>query len=362
MIRVISYLVYKSTRRRSAWVCLFLGIAGIGDAAVWGSSQEEAEVIERVKAHAHIDYADYRVGFRWEAATPPAGWSFVCRAAYENYTNLLVVLEQQDQVVSRYVVPPNEKSPLAVAYDGEAYDAIEYLARMRPEWMNPKPAEGMPVIIQAVTGNQLDLTARLLDWGADVNSRGINVDTLMDVAGRRSLQMYELIRRRGGRASDENKGISRFKPEVRAQLVEKLTPNMLCMASNQLIWTNRRQIHLPPRQEPAGNSGYPFPAWRDLSGDESYELEKLLEEAGEAGGGTILLKYTEPLDRLFLQSAVIPILDRLNLVGLWIPPDGEPLPLVMRHDYFPLLPPVQPEDGYSVVPMADRFGNDKMPE
>ena len=148
-------------------------------------------------------------------------------------------------------------------------------------------------------------------------------------------------------------------------MVEKLTPNMLCMASNQLIWANQRQIHLPPRQEPAGNSGYPFSTWRDLSSDEQYELEKLLEEAGEAGGGTILLKYAEPLDWLFLQSAVIPILDRLNLVGLWIPPDGETLPLVMRHDYFPLLPPVQPEDGYSVVPMADRSGpvrSDTMPE
>lgn len=326
------------------------------EGAVWGNPEEEAKLIEQVKAHPEIDYAVGQVTLEGEMSTN-GGLRLVYKAAHEDYTNLLVVMEQQDRAVSRYETPEGQQTPMDLAFAGKAFGAVELFARLRPDWLNPPPSRGTPQVILYVWKNDVELTRMLLDWGANVDSRGVNANTPMEMAGSKSIEMYELIRSRGGKCSFENRALRKWNPEVRNQVIEKYRPLMCHLISNRLELANGEWVALPPKELIASPAGGPsFPSWRELTSDERYQVEKALQKVGEQCGGTVLLAYHDAHDHLFIRSSIIPILEGLNLVGIFIPPEGEKLPLHLKHDCFPLLPPLKPADGDIPAPLGGDRG------
>lgn len=342
-------------------ICIVLGInillAGSvrTEGAVWGNPAEEAKLIEQVKAHPEIDFAICQVTLEGTLSTN-GGLRLVYKAAHEDYTNLLMVVEQQDRAVSRYETPEGELTPMDMAFAGKAFGAVELFARLRPDWLNPPPSRGSSQVATFVWKNNVELTRKLLDWGANVDSRGVNAETLMEIAADSSLEMYELIRNRGGKCSFENKALSKWKPEVRNQVIEKYRPHLCHLISNRLELADSEWVTLPPKEPVSSPAGGPaFPSWRDLTSDERYQLEKAFQKVGEQCGGTVLLAYHDAHDHFFIRSSIIPILEGLNLVGIFIPPEGGELPFHLKNDFFPTLPPLKPEDGYTAVP----FGGDQ---
>ena len=326
------------------------------EGAVWGSAAEEAKLIEQVKAHPEIDYALCQVTLEGALLTN-GGLRLVYKAAHEDYTNLLAVVEQQDRAVSRYETPEGEQTPMDLAFAGKAFGAVELFARLRPDWLNPPPSRGTPPIILYIWKNDIEWTRKLLDWGANVDSRGVNANTPMEMAGRKSLEMYELIRGRGGKCSFENRALRKWDPEVRNQVIEKYRPHMCHLISNRLELATGEWVAVPPKElisSPAGE--LPFPSWRELTSDERYQLEKAFRKVGEQCGGTVLLAYHDADDHLFIRWSIIPILEGLNLVGIFIPPEGDKLPFHLKNDSFPLLPPLKPADGEISVPLGGDQG------
>ena len=337
-------------------ICRVLGywflLAGVmrADGAVWGSPEEEGKLIEQVRAHPELDYALCQVT-REGALSTNAGLRLVYTAAYEDYTNLLNVVEQQDRAVSRYETPEGEQTPMDLAFAGKAYGAVELFARLRPDWLNPPPFRGTAPITSFVWRNDVEMTRKLLDWGANVNSRGVSANTLMEMAGRKSMEMFMLIRSQGGKCSFENKALSKWKPEIREQIIEKHRPFICHLVSNRLELADGEWVALPPKElltSPVG--GAAFPDWRELTSDERHQLEVAFQKAGAQCGGTVLLAYHDNHDPFFIQSSLVPILEGLNLVVIYIPPEGRKLPFHLQNDFFPLLPPLKPEDGYVSVP------------
>ena len=288
----------------------------LSDEAIHGDA-EEHKWVSFVEAHPEIDFATFRV----MTNSPTRGIEMVTYAASRNYLELLGVLEEKGGAVSRFQVGPTEFSPVRIAMACDADEVLPFLLRERPDWIAQAPDGMDPPVVIALNISQTNQLTILLDAGADINSRGQDGRTLLQFAAFRSVELFDLIRRRGGKSAVLSQNFMWGK-EVIQGLINKYSDCALHLYDDRIQLANGDSIPFfqakPPwLAESAAERVRPDTADEQATTQLVLELKK----AGAKNNGTLFFivhPNSDNLNYLHLE----PILERLNLAALYVPDEG----------------------------------------
>lgn len=298
------------------------------------SKAEEDRLVAFVNAHPEIDYTTYRMDESVIDREEFHGQSLLICALASNYTNLIDLLEQKQQVVSRYEYKLGTNHNLLFrALAWQAYDAMGQIVRIRPDLMN-ETVVGDPFIFSVPsTGNQSALV-QLLDTGLDVNEyRDTHGQTLLDAVSRDS-DWFELVRRYGGRRSTQKNALPQA---FRERKLRECASRAATISLDRIIFPGGRSVELPGYDMIENLTPSIMSAkWRELSGADEHALEKELRTLGEGCGGLVIFRCGEG-GVYHLRPHIEPILNRLNLAGIYLMQIGTSSPFVRQSDFCPYI-------------------------
>lgn len=294
------------------------------------SQAEEDKWVSFVEAHPGNDYAIYRMR---EDVTN--GMTMMNFAAGRNYHRLLDVIEQSGGAIRRYEIPENSASPLMLAMLFEADEAVDMLLKARPEWANRfDPVLGSTPIYVAMTKTNIAGVELLLDHGADVDSvDGLTGQTLLQNAALRSPGMYELVRRRGGRQNQEPY-LFRWKPEIRAAIIDKYLSMACSVYSDYMVFASGIRVEFPGAEQVTNALGEVRDKYSPLPQTTVNVLRQELSAAGREGKGTLVMKCHADSYKS-LARWVEPHLAELNLAAIYEAEEGRALSPRIPDSYVP---------------------------
>jgi hypothetical protein len=302
------------------------------------SEAEESRWVAFVEAHPEMDFASYRMR---EDVTN--GMQLISFAAGRNYDRLLTVMEQRGGAIRRHVVQDNTASPLALALMFEADEAVEVLLKIRPEWANRfDPFLGSVPVYVPMAKTDVPGVKRLLDHGADADSvDGLTGQSLLQNAALRSLEMYELVRRQGGR-QNQSRHLFQWKPEIRAALIEKNMPLASSVYPDKIVFASGVGVDYP-RVETATNAfGQERVLLSPLPQEAVVVLKHELGVVGLKGSGTLIMKcYGDSYNGL--ARWIEPLLSELNLAAIYVHEYGRPSSPKTPGSYVPTIQKASPE-------------------
>lgn len=308
------------------------------------SQEEEERLVEFVKENPNIDFTVYLIPASGLCREDCHGRTMLICALASNYTNLLSELEHQDQVVSRYDYQPGINDNLLFrAMAWQAYDAMEQVVRIRPDLMSAT-VMGDPFILSVPSMGNRDVLKRLLDTGVDVNAyRGMHGQTLLDVISRDSI-WFDLVRRYGGRAGRMRN--NNLPQQFRKHKVQECANRAARIDLGRIVFPNGRSVVLPGH-DMAGNTPADIPTvqWQKLSEASEHVLEQEMTALGEECGGVVIFRCGAG-GAYHLRPHIEPILNRVNLMGIYLLQDGTGSPYVRPRDFCPYL---TPENGNASV-------------
>jgi hypothetical protein len=302
------------------------------------SRAEEDKWVSFVEAHPGNDYAIYRMR---EDVTN--GMTMINFAAGRNYYRLLDVMEQSGGAIRRYEIPENNASPLTLAMLFEADEAVDMLLKTRPEWANRfDPVMGSSPIYVAMTKTNIAGVELLLDHGADVDSvDGMTGQTLLQNAALRSPEMYELVRRHGGR-QNQGQYLFRWKPEIREALVNKYS-TMACSAyPDRMVFASGATVYYPGTETVTNALGQEWAKYLPLPQSAADVLRQELSAVGLRGSGTILINCHAGSQK-GLARWVEPCLTDLNLAAIYVSEEDRSLSPGNPDSYVPSIQGASPE-------------------
>ena len=306
------------------------------------SKAEEDRLIAFVKAHPEVDFASYHLPVTADIQKEGHGSTLVACAARFNFTNLLGVLERENKAISRYQFQRASDSPLFEAYACQSTDALVELAKMRPDWLL-NPPNGASIVFDMVAMGDKATLQRILDLGADVNAIDpLDGRTLLDRVSRDS-DWFDLVRTHGGRRILLAHGVDAIKSPVPAKYRERKIQQYFNEAvqvySNRMVFHNGSSVALPGFDMADGWLGsIQMAKWREMSGAEEHALEQELKPLGEQCGGVVIFRcYGGGV--YHLRPHIEPILNRLNLIGIYLAQDGTGSPYVRPRDFCPFIAP-----------------------
>lgn len=305
------------------------------------SREEEAEWMNFVRQHPGLDYATYRIAAEDTHRQEYQGQTLLVVAVACNYTNLIGLLESRHRVVSRLKPPATEGANLLLrAMAWQSFGAMEQIARLRPDFLVPGEGE-RPLTYHALALGNMDLMERLLEWGVDVDCpipwRGA---TLMDLV-KNDPHGFELVRRHGGRRTLPPVGFfecESFVPKpYRLRMVQRNMDKAACLYSNRIEFTNGVIIPLPDYEILTLEEQFLIRArWKEMAQADQDRLEMELKELGRQSERLVLFRCQNG-GVYHLQPHIEPILNRLNLVGLYLQKTGTDSPYIRPYDFCPFV-------------------------
>ncbi len=291
---------------------------------------EQSEMIEFVKGHPEIDFSTYTT---YPYKSISGEWPFITYAAMCNYPVLLTYLEETTRAGSRYAFGESEPSPLEMAMLQKAEAALDVIATIRPQWLVESRTSYAPIKF-LIMSNDTRRIEKYLDLGLDVNmpnqGGGFGL-SWMDLARRQSMEMYELIRSRGGRFSLRS-GLS-F--QMRKNLLEKYSAQVCHLYTNAMAFPDGSRVEFMVETNWLGSLELTIPTVDAIS--------RSLAILGEQCKGTVLIVFhtdnAEPPPILDLKL----LIQRLNLAVVRIPVGLEAKPEDWPEEYLP-------EFGYELSP------------
>lgn len=280
------------------------------------SDEEENKWVSFVGVHPEIDFASYRMR---EDVTN--GMHLINFAAGRNYYRLLEVMEQKGGAIRRFVIPDNTASPLVLALMFEADDAVDVLLKIRPEWANRfDPFLGSAPIYVPMEKTDVPGVKRLLDHGADADSEdGLTGQTLLQNAALRSLEMYELVRRHGGR-QNQDRYLFRWKPDIREALLKKYVATACSIFPDRIVFSSGVNVSFPGAETVTNAIGKGQVKLLPLPPVAENILKQELNSAGVKGSGTLIMNCHADFFPTLAQW-IEPRLEDLNLVAIYVPED-----------------------------------------
>lgn len=280
------------------------------------SDEEESKWVSFVGVHPEIDFASYRMR---EDVTN--GIHLINFAAGRNYYRLLEVMEQKGGAIRRFVIPDNTASPLVLALMFEANDAVDVLLKIRPEWANRfDPFLGSTPIYVSMSKNDVPGVKRLLEHGADADSEdGLTGQTLLQNAALKSLEMYELVRRHGGR-QNQSQYLFHWKPELRDALLKKYVATACFIYPDRIVFASGVNVSFPEAESITNAIGKAQMNLLPLQPVAENILKQELSSAGVKGSGTLIMNcHVNSFPAL--AQWIEPRLDELNLVAIYVTED-----------------------------------------
>ncbi len=306
------------------------------------SKEEEDRLIAFVKAHPEVDFASFHVPVTADIQKDGHERTLVACAARFNFTNLLEVLERENKAISRYRYQRESDSPLFEAYACQSTDALVKLANMRPDWLL-NPLNGASIVFYMVAMGDKATLHRLLDLGADVDAiYPLDGRTLLDHVSSDS-DWFDLVRTHGGRRLFLAHGVDEIKSPVpakyRERKIQQYFNEVVQVYSNRMVFQNGSSVALPGfDMADCWLGSIQMAKWRELSGEEERALEQDLKTQGDRCGGVVVFRcYGGGV--YHLRSHIEPILNRLNVIGIYLTQNGVGSPYVRQRDFCPFLPP-----------------------
>lgn len=306
-------------------ICVAVSMLGrvvLADATFF-QTNTEARIVEFVLSHPEIDYTRYCLD-----GTLGDGPSLrlVDFAAARNYGEVLAALEIYG-AISSYSPGSGMPTPLSMAAAVSATQAVSFLARVRPDWLDvAEGAMGTPAA-QALLQGDVGLTRLLLDAGADINATNALGLTLMDIAAAAEVDAFKLVRSRGGLFGQFWPSL---KEEIRAALLAEFGATACHAYSNRFVFPSGATLSYPMECLPIGG-------WRflPLSSQDAAQLAQAFESLATEQQGTIVIRYHEGCAP-GLGRYVIPILEERSLFALFEPDSSTNSALDLKA-VFPLL-------------------------